>query len=231
MIEKTAYAICHDETKYNLNGVYVHGTTALKMVATDGHRLAIMELPVNTPLPQILSKGVILPRKGIFELKKLMEEEKEDILLGFMDNNAVVRKGDSTIVMRLVDGEFPDYTRVIPIGNDKDIRFRREPMLHSLRRMAILSSEKYKGVKLETREGILEISSSNPELGEASEEVEVSMGDVSFSVRFNARYLIDVLSFCNEEEMILKLKDELSPALLTPVGKEGFMAVVMPMRL
>jgi DNA polymerase-3 subunit beta len=97
--------------------------------------------------------------------------------------------------------------------------------------MAILSSEKYKGVKLETREGILEISSSNPELGEASEEVEVSMGDVSFSVRFNARYLIDVLSFCNEEEMILKLKDELSPALLTPVGKEGFMAVVMPMRL
>lgn len=231
MIEKISYAICHDETKYNLNGVFIHGTDALKMVATDGHRLAIIERPVNGPLPDILAKGVIFPRKGIFELKKLAEEEKEEILLGFMDNNAVIRKGNTTIVMRLVDGEFPDYNRVIPAGNDKDIRFRREAMLHSLRRMAILSSEKYKGIKLETKGNVLEISSSNPELGEASEEVEVAMADLSLNVRFNARYLIDVLSICDDEEMLLKLKDELSPAVVSPVADDGFLAVIMPMRL
>jgi DNA polymerase-3 subunit beta len=201
------------------------------MVATDGHRLAIIEKPVNGTLPDVLAKGVIFPRKGIFELKKMVEEEKEEVLLGFMDNNAVVKKGNTTIVMRLVDGEFPDYNRVIPAGNDKEIRFRREPMLHSLRRMAILSSEKYKGIKLETRGGLLEISSSNPELGEASEEVEVSMDDFSVNVRFNARYLIDVLSICDDEEMLLKLRDELSPALVTPVTGSDFMAVIMPMRL
>lgn len=231
MIEKISYAICHDETKYNLNGVFVHGTTSLKMVATDGHRLAIIERPVSGTLPEALSKGVIFPRKGIFELKKLVEEEKEEILLGFMDNNAVIRKGNTTIVMRLVDGEFPDYNRVVPVGNDKDIRFHREPMLHSLRRMAILSSDKYKGIKLETKGGVLEISSSNPELGEASEEVEVSMEDISLSVRFNARYLIDVLSVCTDEEMLLKLRDELSPALVSPVNGSDFLAVIMPMRL
>ena len=237
MIEKTSHAICHDETKYNLNGIFIHGSenddgrSCLKMVATDGHRLAIIEKTIEGKFPTELGKGIIFPKKGIFELKKLTEEEKGDIQLGFMDNNAVVRKGNTTIVMRLVDGEFPDYTKVIPVGNDKDITFKRDIMLHSLRRMAILSSEKYKGIKLESKEGVLEISSSNPELGEASEEVEVDMSCEGINVRFNAKYLIDVLTISTEERMVLKLRDELSPAIMSPAGDDTFMAVIMPMRL
>ena len=128
MIEKTSYAICHDETKYNLNGVLVkvveeNGECLLRMVATDGHRLSIAEKRTyRAPSPRNWPKGVIFPKKGIFELKKMTEEEDEDILLGFMDNNAVIKKGNTVVVMRLVDGEFPDYTKVVPANNDRIVR-------------------------------------------------------------------------------------------------------------
>src|SRR6266568_1081187 len=171
MIEQTSYAICHDETKYNLNGIYIKAEaretgTLLRLVATDGHRLCVAERELaGTTVSEVLTKGAIFPKKGIFELKKLTEEEDDALLLGFMDNNAAMKKGNTTIVMRLVDGDFPDYTKVIPANNDKLITVKREAFLHSLKRMSILSSEKFKGIKFEISDGIMEISSSNPELG------------------------------------------------------------------
>ena len=104
----------------------------------------------------------------------MAEEEEGELLLGFMDNNAVIKRGNTTVVMRLVDGEFPDYTKVVPQNNDKTVRVNREMLLHSLKRMAILSSEKFKGIKFDIKAGVMEISSSNPELGEAREEVEIA---------------------------------------------------------
>lgn len=236
MIEKTSYAICHDETKYNLNGVFVKaleesGKNILRMVATDGHRLSIAERDFSGAISRELGKGVIFPKKGIFELKKMTEEEDGEILLGFMDNNAVIKKGNTIVVMRLVDGEFPDYTRVVPQNNDKTVRANREILLHSLRRMAILSSEKFKGIKFDIKGGVMEISSSNPELGEAREELEIDYAGDPMTSRFNARYLIDVLSVLNETEVELLLKDDLSPAIMRPAGDGGFLSVIMPMRL
>ena len=236
MIEKTAYAICFDETKYNLNGTFVkaveeEGKALLRMVATDGHRLSITEKEFAGAVGPEMAKGVIFPKKGIFELKKICEEEATELSLGFMDNSAVIKKGNTVVVMRLVDGEFPDYTRVVPVANDRIVTVGREPFFHSLRRMSILSSEKFKGIKMDIEADRMVISSSNPELGEATEDLDAVYGGEPLSIRFNARYLIDVLSVLDESEVALVLRDELSPAIVKPAGVEGFTAVIMPMRL
>ena len=236
MIEKTSYAICYDETKYNLNGVFIkafeeNGETVLRMVATDGHRLSVSQKVVTGTISSELSKGVIFPKKGIFELKKMVEEESAEIMLGFMDNSAVIKKGNTVVVMRLIDGEFPDYTKVIPVNNDRNVQINRDKFLHSLKRMAILSSEKFKGIKIDVNPELIVISSSNPELGEAREEIEVQYEGNNISARFNAKYLIDVLSVMEDREVELKFKDELSPVIMKAAAEDDFLAVIMPMRL
>lgn len=236
MIEQTSYSICHDETKYNLNGILFKvsdesNNKLLRLVATDGHRLCVAEQIIETTSFDMLDKGVIFPKKGIFELKKLCDEEISDIKLGFIDNSAAIVKGNTTFVMRLVDGEFPDYKRVVPVGNDREIIINRELFLHSLKRMAILSSEKFKGIKFEISDNSMEISSSNPELGEAREELEVKYSGNKIITRFNARYLIDVLNVATSDEIKLILKDEMSPAILKQADTDNFVSVVMPMRL
>lgn len=238
MIEKTFYAICTDETKYNLNGLFTkvetdeNGQQVLKMVATDGHRLSISNGSFKGSVSDELIKGVILPKKGIFELKKITEEEGSGTLLfGFMDNSAVIKRGDTCMVMRLVDGDFPDYNRVIPTSNDKIITINKELFTHAVRRMAILSSEKFKGIMLEISPSNLKISSSNPELGDAKEEVDIKYDGEPIGVRFNARYLLDVLSVTETDSIDVKFKDELSPSILTPNNGNSFLSVIMPMRL
>jgi DNA polymerase-3 subunit beta len=236
MIDKTSYAICHDETKYNLNGVFIkaqeeENRQILRMVATDGHRLSIAEKEISGNIDNELQKGVIFPKKGVFELKKMTEEDDDDIILCFLDNNAVVKKENTFVVMRLVDGEFPDYTRVMPVNNDKVIKINREMFFHSLRRMSILSSEKFKGIKFDIKAGCMEISASNPELGEACEEIDIDYAGEPLTVRFNARYLIDVLTVLEDEYIEMDLQDELSPAIMRPAASTDFRSVIMPMRL
>lgn len=236
MIEQTSYSICNDETKYNLNGILFNisdenNKKLLRLVATDGHRLCVAEQVIENESLVVLDKGVIFPKKGIFELKRLCDEEIGEIKLGFIDNSAAIVKGNTTIVMRLVDGEFPDYKRVVPVGNDKEIIVNKDVFLHSLKRMAILSSEKFKGIKFEIFENSMEISSSNPEFGEASEELEVTYNGNKIITRFNARYIIDVLNIVTSDSVMLILKDEMSPAILKQVDSDNFLSVIMPMRL
>jgi DNA polymerase-3 subunit beta len=236
MVEMTSFAICHDETKYNLNGIFIKaveqdGGTLLRMVATDGHRLSMAEREIPSVSSTDLKNGVIFPKKGIFELKKLTDDDDSEIMLSFLDNSSVLKKNDTLVLMRLVDGYFPDYTRVLPADNDKSVTINREDFFHSLRRMAILSSEKFKGIMMELKSGIMEISASNPELGDARETLEVDYAGPDLSIRFNARYLIDVLSVIGENLVNLELKDELSPAVLKPHQGRGFLSVIMPMRV
>jgi len=236
MVEMTSFAICHDETKYNLNGIFVKAMeqesgTVLRMVATDGHRLSMAEREIPPVSSSDLKNGVIFPKKGIFELKKLTEDDDNEIMLSFLDNSSVLKKNDTLVLMRLVDGYFPDYTRVLPSDNDKSVTINREDFFHSLRRMSILSSEKFKGIMMELKDGVMEISASNPELGDARETLEVDYTGPDISIRFNARYLIDVLSAIGEESVNLELKDELSPAVLKPHQGKGFLSVIMPMRV
>ena len=236
MIEKTSYAICNDETKYNLNGIFTRveqegSEQVLKMVSTDGHRLSIVSGLFNGKASPELLKGVILPKKGIYEIKKITDEGDGLIKFGFVDSSAVVVKGDTTLIMRLIDGDFPDYTRVIPATNDQHVKLNKEELIHAVRRMAILSSEKFKGIMLEIASNGVKISSSNPELGDAMEELDVSYDGLPFSVRFNAKYLLDVLAVSDGEQILMKFKNELSPSIVTPDQEDSFLAVIMPMRL
>ena len=234
MIEKTFFAVSQDESKYNLNGIYCRmlpDENQLRMVATDGHRLSLIDKTIEAVSSEELSQGIILPRKGIMELKKLADEGDGDLQLGFMDNNAVICKDQTVIIMRLVDGDFPDYERVVPKSNEHRTMIEVDPLLHALRRMIILSSEKSRGVKMEFKENLLEVSSSNPELGDAREELEVDYQGPELTVGFNARYMLDILQVQDQDKISLFLKDQLSPGLIKPVEEDGYLAVIMPMRL
>lgn len=234
MIEKTFFAISADESKYNLNGIYFRyfeESNQLRMVATDGHRLSMIDKIVNDVKGDEFSRGVIFPRKGIYEFKKLSEEGEGEIKIGFMDNNAVISKNDTVVIMRMVDGEFPDYQRVIPKDNEQTAIIGVDSLLHVLRRMIILSSEKSRGVKMVFKQNLLEVSSSNPELGDAREELEIDYTGPDMSVGFNAKYLLDILQVQDQAKIRLILKDNVSPGLIKPVNEDGFVAVVMPMRL
>lgn len=236
MIDKTIYAISYDETKYNLNGVLfkselVDNNTNLIMVATDGHRLSIAKEVVNNVSSLQLSSGVILPKKGINEIRKILDDSDVNLQFGFIDNSAVFKKDNSYLVMRLVDGEYPDYKRVIPTANEKCIYINKDEFIHSVRRMAILSNEKFKGILLDISAQAITITSSNPDLGDATEVIDVQYVGEPLSVRFNAKYLLDVLSVVETNNIIIKIKDELSPSIIVPDSKDNFISVIMPMRL
>lgn len=233
MIDKTYFSISNDETKYNLNGIYFKFSSPdmLSLIATDGHRLSMITRKIAFIDESYQDKGVIFPKKGIYELKKISEEDDSEIYLGFMDNNAFVKKEKTIIVMRLVDGDFPDYTRVIPKNNDKVVILNRNNFFYSLRRMSILSNEKSKGVKISLKQNLVEISSSNPDFGDSQEEIEVSYTGPELSIGYNSKYIMDVLQNQDIDNIELHVKDNLSPGLLKPANDDNYLAVIMPMRL
>jgi DNA polymerase-3 subunit beta len=232
MIERTIFSVSTDETRYSLNGVFIEQGEGgkVKMVATDGHRLAFEERELGS---LGLAKGVILPRKGLAELKKLLESGDDGaVSIGFRENMGLVIKDKVELFMRLIDGDFPDYTKVIPKGNPNLAKIDRDELLQALRRVSILSSERYKGIKLEFSAGKISLSANNPDLGEAVEEIEAEYKGKPISIGFNARYLLDVLGVLGDEgEVEIELKDELSPSIIRKSGAEGYLYVLMPMRL
>lgn len=237
MIEKTQFAISADETRHNLNGVYFETAQGnIRMVATDGHRLALIERPA--PGNFNLKKGVIVPRKGLLELKRLLEEDHEGPCeLGFTETSGVFQRGDVQMVMRLIDGIFPDYMQVIPKEADRTLTVDRPRLLDTLRRMSILSSDRTtNAVKFELGKDTLKVTSQNPDLGDAKEEIAVTYGGTALQIGFNARYLMDVLTVVDSPQMDVELCDELSPGVLKPTGQAAgvasrYTAVIMPMRI
>lgn len=234
MIDRTMYAASVDETRYNLNGVYFEvlpNPGKIRMVATDGHRLALVDRTAGSDL-EGLASGVIIPRKGLAELKRLVDEEDADeVEIGFEGNSGLARKGSVTLVMRLIEGEFPNYQQVIPKPPESPLTLPSEPLVRALRRVALLSAERSRAVKLELADGRLVLSSSNPDLGEAQEELEVDYEGETLSIGFNARYLLDSLGALDAKEVRLGIRDANSPAELRPTEDEESLAVVMPMRL
>jgi DNA polymerase-3 subunit beta len=232
MIERTIFAVSTDETRYSLNGVFLEdaGGGKVRMVSTDGHRLAFEEQGLGG---FGLTKGVILPRKGLGELRKLLENaEQHEIAVGFRDNMVLVSRDKVELFMRLIDGDFPDYTKVIPQGNPNIARMDHNELLQALRRVSILSSERYKGVKLDFSANNVAISANNPDLGEAVEEIEADYSGAPIAIGFNARYIIDVLGVLGGEgDVELELKDELSPSVIRKSANPGYLYVLMPMRL
>jgi DNA polymerase-3 subunit beta len=232
MIKKTSFAVSSDETRYILNGVFFEPKEAgkVRMVATDGHRLALIERPLEGEFK--LKGGVIVPRKGLFELKRLLDEAPEaECQLGFAQNSALFKKSGLTMVMRLIDGQFPEYQRVIPPQAERAVTVPRTRFLDALKRISLLSAEKSNAVKVSLTENLLRITSSNPDLGEAKDDIDVEFRGNEIHVGFNARYLIDVLSVLEGTEIIFELGDEHSPGVLRAPEDPGYTAVIMPMRI
>lgn len=234
MIERTMYAASGDETRYNLNGVYLEqlpDTQKIRMVATDGHRLAYVDRALGVEI-QGLASGVIIPRKALAELKRLLEEEDADELeLGFQGNSGIVRKKGVTLTMRLIEGEFPSYRQVIPREAKIQLALPSEPLIQALRRVSVLSTEQTRAVKLELTTGLLKLSSSNPDLGQAQEELDIDYAGEPVQIAFNARYLLEALTVMGAKEVRLNLQDPLSPARIVPSDDSDTLAVVMPMRV
>lgn len=232
MIQKTQFAISTDETRYILNGVYfeTREQNRVRMVATDGHRLSLIERGMEGDFK--LKKGVIIPRKGLMELKRLLEEDREaECFLGFAESSAVFRKAGLSMFMRLMDGQFPDYEQVIPRPGENPLELGRKNLLDTLKRISLLSEEKSHAVRMGLQEGLLKVSSQNPDLGEAREELQVGYKGKAINVGFNARYLIDVLNVIESEDVTFELADEQSPGVMRPASDSSYTAVVMPMRI
>ncbi len=235
MIEKTQFAISADETRHNLNGVYIESSEGIvRMVATDGHRLSLVQRHFEKTFN--LKHGVIVPRKGLFELRRLLDEGGEDAQLGFTETSGIFQRGDVTMVMRLIDGTFPDYQQVIPKEAERTMTVDRPRLLETLKRMSLLSSDRTtNAVKLELSEGNLKVTSQNPDLGDAKEDIAVTYKGQPLQIGFNARYLMDVLQVVDAAQMNVELCDELSPGVLKPTGETGpgarYTAVIMPMRI
>jgi DNA polymerase-3 subunit beta len=231
MIEKTLFSVSTDETRISLGGVYVEGMekNEIRMVATDGHRLSMVEREVAGVE---LKPGVILPRKGLVEAKRLLEGADGEVKLSIGGNLARVERASVELFMRLIEGEFPDYRQVIPKETKRHVRVDREALFGALRRVSILSSERSRGVKLRLTGGSLEVTTANPDLGEAVEEIEADYAGEEFVIGFNARYLLDVLSLAGVTGTVeIGLTDEVSPGTIRLQEDERYTYVVMPMRL
>jgi DNA polymerase-3 subunit beta len=231
MIQRTIFAVSTDETRLNLSGVNIERPEAgkLRLIATDGHRLSMITRAVEGVTT---GAGVIIPRKGMAEIAKVLETSQDTVKLTLDGGVAHAGQGNVELSMRLVEGDFPDYNQVVPQKSERRMLVKGEDLLSALRRVSVVSSERTRGVKLEMESGRLEVSSMNPDLGEASEELTVEYDSEPFKIGFNAKYVIDVLGVLPPDSQIeIGFNDEVSPGVLRCEGDSDFLYVVMPMRL
>ena len=234
LIEKTQFAISNEETRYYLNGIYLHtvdaaGHTMLRAVATDGHRLARVEIPA--PPGAAGMPGVIIPRKAVAEVQKLIEDLEADVVLEISPTKARFSFGDVVLITKLIDGTFPDYVRVIPAGNDKLLTVDRQPFAAAVDRVSTISSERGRAVKLAVGDNKLTLSVTNPDSGSAVEELEVDYDAPPLEIGFNARYLLDITNQLDGDTALFKLADPGSPTLVLDHEGAAALYVLMPMRV
>lgn len=252
MIERTVFAASNEESRYHLNGIFFFqakqaGKDVLRMVATDGHRLALIHREGYRI--RGIEKGIILPKKGVLELKKILAEKggEEQMEIYFDGTHGFLRSGKSLMILRLIDGEFPEYEQVIPKENDKRVKMERDKIYACLRRISTMASDRVEGIKISLKKNAMEGSTFNQDYGDAREEVEVAYDGAPLEVGFNARYMIEALNVVDTSEVWMELKDEGSPAIMRPfspeasgvasektpssVGSNDQLFIIMPMRI
>ena len=239
MITKTQFAITGEDTRYFLNGaLFILRPDSLSLVATDGHRLAL----INAPREKAAGKGKagaeeevrrILPRKTLLELGRLLAEGDGEICYEAGENHLFFDIGGRLLISRMIDGQFPAFERVIPKGNDKRIEFDRDRLTNAVKRVALLSNERSRAVKFQIESGKVEIASSSPEFGEAKEVLMVDYSGTPVTICFNAQYVLDFLGVADTDGVSLDFKDEMSQAVMKPLNAEGYdyTYVIMPMRV
>jgi len=235
MIKKTLYAVGENDARYVLNGLFVHMSQTksglnIRMVGTDGHRLSMIDRVVDAKHKE---ESIIIPKKAMVELRRLLEEDapKAELRLGFSKNHALFKRDGLVMVSKLIDGNYPNYLQVVPAKSTKKVSVSKDVFMHAVKRVSILSKEKTNAVKLQLEPGRLVLSTNNPEVGEANEELAVDYKGEAITIGFNSRYLMDVLTAMDRETISLELSDALSPCLITEEGDENYKCVVMPMRV
>ncbi len=228
MIDRTLFSVCNDETRFHLNGVLFesNGSNA-RMVSTDGHRLSKVERELDgTPN---LSAGIIIPKKGVVEIKRVLDNAEKSSL-AVRAPYIFVRGDGMTLAVKLIESQFPPYEQVIPKEHTKEVVIDRQLLLSALKRAQLMSSET-RGVKFSVSEGGLVITSDNPDIGEVREELEADYSGEAVSIGFNPKYVIDLLSQMATDQVTLELNGELDPGLLRPFSGDDYLGVVMPMRI
>jgi DNA polymerase-3 subunit beta len=229
LVNQVHFAMAVHDIRYYLNGIlFIAEGKQLTLVATDGHRLALAQSQLDNEIPK---QEVILPRKTVLELQRLLKDEDTPIEMRFAANQARFSFSGMEFVTKLVEGKFPDYNRVIPKNHKNAVVMGRAPLLSSLQRAAILTSEKFKGVRINIEPGTLRIASSNAEQEEAKEELEIDYNGDAIEIGFNVTYLMDALANMGSEMIKLELQDTAASALFTVPDMPGFKYVVMPMRI
>jgi DNA polymerase-3 subunit beta len=229
LLERTSFAMARDDVRYYLNGILLEWTGAnLRAVGTDGHRLALMDKEVAEASAET---RVILPRKGVQELERLLAETEESVAVGFTANHVRFQLPGLTLTSKLIEGRFPDYRRVIPEPNGYKMVGDRKEVLQALRRIAILSNRKTHGIRLSSREGVLELSAENPDQEQAAEEVPVTYEGEPVEIGFNVEYLQQAVAALPTDEVLIHLWDSQSSCLIVPPGDATLKYVIMPMRL
>ena len=239
LIRRTVFAVGDNDTRYVLNGVLLSISSGnakkgiIRMVGTDGHRLAMAEEEVmvdKASLPSTETK-VIIPKKAAIEIRRLLEEDDNEPLVGFTKNMVIFRKSGLVLTSRVMEGAYPNYQQVVPKEGQKKVKVSREEFEGALRRVSLLSRDKSYAIKLSVTQDRIHLSSSNPDLGEANEEISAEYQGEDFSTGFNARYLLDVLSAIDGEFLTLQMETPLSPCLIQEHENPKFKAVVMPVKV
>ncbi len=235
MIKKTLYSVGENDARYVLNGLFVHMTPSknglnIRMVGTDGHRLSMIDRVIDAKHKE---ESMIIPKKAMMELRRLLEEDSTnaELRIGFSKNHAMFKRDGLVMVSKLIDGNYPNYLQVVPTKSTKKIDVSKDIFTHAVKRVSILSKEKTNAVKLQLENGKLVLSTNNPEVGEANEELAVDYKGEGITIGFNSRYLIDVLTAMDRANIALELSDALSPCLITEEGDDQYKCVVMPMRV
>ncbi len=232
MVAKTQFAITGEDTRFYLNGAqFVLKPNDMTFVATDGHRLALVNVKHDGAKGDDIK--AILPRKTLSELGRLLAEGNNNVNYERGENHLFFEIGPRLLISRMIDGQFPAYERVIPKGNDKHIEFERDRLTNAVKRVALLSNERSRAVKFQIDKGKVDVTSSSPDLGEAHETLPVDYTGAAMQICFNAQYVLDFLSAVTTDVVALELKDEVSQAVMKPVGAEGYdyTYVIMPMRV
>lgn len=230
LLEKTSFAMAQQDVRYYLNGILMEISPGrLKLVATDGHRLALSETDLETDVGE--DRQIIIPRKAVLELSRLLDSVDEPAKCILSSNHIRLQIGSLVFTSKLIDGKFPDYQRVIPVDGNKTMEVERDTLKQSMSRIAILSNEKYRGIRLSLTPGNLSIQANNPDQEEAEEELPVDYQETDLEIGFNVTYLIDVLNVLDSQKVQIKLKDSNSSAIISDSQDSSSLYVVMPMRL
>ena len=235
LIDKTRFAVSTEETRYYLNGIYIHatdddeGAPVLRGVATDGHRLARFDM--EQPDGAVNMPGIIVPRKAVGELRKLIDEYEGDVEVALSETKIRFTFADIVLTSKLIDGTFPDYTRVIPEGNDRVMEIDGKQFAEAVDRVSTISTDKTRSVKLAIGDNKLQLSVNSPEHGTATEELGCSYSSEDMEIGFNSRYLLDILAQINGDMAEVLLADSTAPTVLRDMTDEGALYVLMPMRV